>query len=159
MQNLRTICTAIIVSLSAVPSVWAAGTAALPPFWAKPVKPFAALSLPKTPLSFGDAPQAGGKRIVATLKATVYANHPYRVAVAFSGLTQGKGLPPIPSEKLTVRINGKPAPVGKGTVEIATGPGTTVKGVEIPVTIDVEFKDATTYRAGQYGGNLTFSIK
>lgn len=158
MRNLLTICMAVVACLGATPGAWAANSPTPVPPVPIPVKPFATVSVPKTPLNFGEVPDSGGKRLTAKVVATVVANHPYRLAISFGGLTQGAGRPPIPASQMTVRINGIQVPIGTARVEIATGPVTPAGGVNVPITIDIQLKEALNCRAGRYGGSLTLSI-
>ncbi len=161
MRNLQTIRLALAVCVLAT-SIAGAATkpVPLPPTpWLKGAKPYATVTLPKTPISFSEAPNSDGKRLTAKLTATVYANHPYKLCFTFAGLTQGKDAAAIPPEQLSVKVNGKNVPVGTTPVEFATGPATTPKGVNVAITIEVELKDVVVCRAGHYGGNMAISIK
>jgi hypothetical protein len=161
MRNLRTICVVIVGCLVAGPGAWAA-TKSPPPaamLWANKTKPFATVVMPKTPLNFGEVANSGGKKLTAKITPTVVANHPYRLAVSFAGLTLGASAVQIPANQLTVKINGMVVPLGTARVEIKSGSATSPKGVTVPITIEVSMQEAVACRAGHYGGSMTLYIK
>ena len=123
-----------------------------------PWKPFATVSVPQTPLCFGEVPGPGGKALKATVTAHVLANHPYRLAASFQMVTQAAGQSAMPAKQLMVKINGKEVPTGTGRVEIASGGPTPATGVDVPVVIEIAMKDSALCPAGQYGGSLVLSI-
>jgi len=122
--------------------------------------PVAVVAVPQKPLSFGKVGGAGPLRVKAQTVAHVAANCPFRLMASFEGFVGGASertaLPP----KLTkVTINGKEVPVGTEFVEIATGGPTPPVGVDIPVVIEIKTSGAWNYPAGQYGGNLTITVR
>jgi hypothetical protein len=123
-------------------------------------RPVAVVAVPQTPLSFGRVGGAGPIQLKAQTTAHVAANCPFRLMASFQGfvggMTERAALPP----KVTkVTINGKDVPVGTEFVEIATGGPTPPVGVDVPIEVEIKTAGALTYPAGQYGGNLTITVR
>jgi hypothetical protein len=119
----------------------------------------ALVSVPKTPLRFGKVSGPGPMRLKAETTARVVANCPFRLLATFEGLTEaaGKTVAISPSQ-ITVTINGKEVPIGTERVQIAAGGPTPAGGAGIPVVIEMTVKGASSYPAGQYGGNLALTV-
>jgi hypothetical protein len=149
MRNLTTICIAGVLCLGATSGAQAQS------------RPGAAarVQVPPTPLIFTDVPGSAGTRLAAKLDATVISNHPYYLGASFRGLTQVKGKQAIPPQQTVVKINGRLVPVGAAPIVIGTGGPTSVAGVKVPVTVEIEFKNGAVCPAGQYSGGLTLYIK
>lgn len=121
-------------------------------------RPVAGVKLPQTPLCFRVVPTKGPRRLQAKTTVRVRANHPFRLAASFGGLTQSAGQAEIPPKQMTVTINGKNVAVGTERVQIASGGATPGDGVAVPIVIEVMLKGSTFYPAGQYGGDLVLSV-
>jgi hypothetical protein len=158
MRTLAKICVSAVVCLGMTGGGWARDHSHgnRPP--AGPFRPGAVLSVPKTPLRFGEVSGPGPKRLRAEVTARVMANCPFRVAASFQGLTQrADRTVVIPSGQITVTINGRNVPVGTNRVVIAGGGPTPPGGVNVLVAVEMEIKGASLCQAGRYGGNLTLT--
>jgi hypothetical protein len=110
-------------------------------------------------LQFGKVSGPGAARLKAEVTARVVANCPFRLAASFQGFTQVAGKrTAIPPSQVVVKINGKEVPVGTDPVQIAAGGHTSPAGADVPVVIEMVVKGASSYPAGQYGGNLALSV-
>ena len=159
MWNLAKICAVVTICLSATGGGWANNRPKLPPPNAGQLRPMVVVSASKTPLQFGKVSGPGPTRLKAEVTAHVVANCPFRLAASFQGLTEVAGKKvAIPATEMVVKINGKEVPIGTARVPIARGGPTPPAGVNIPVVIEMEMKGASSYRAGQYGGNLALSV-
>ena len=122
--------------------------------------PVAVVAVPQKPLSFGKVGGAGPMRLKAETTAHVAANCPFRLMASFQGFAGGASerttLPPTLTK---VTINGKEVPVGTEFVEVATGGPTPPVGVDVPIVIEIKTSGALNYPAGQYGGNLTITVR
>jgi hypothetical protein len=148
MRNTPTICIAILIGLCTTSGAWAQSC----------IGAVARVSVPPTPLSFSEVPKSEGKRLIAKVIATVAANHPYHLGASFRGLSLGGKIPVTPKQ-MTVKINNKLVPVGTNYVEIASGAATTIKGVSVPIVIEIELKNPLAFPAGQYTGALSLYAK
>jgi hypothetical protein len=149
MRNVSAICLALLICLGAASGASAQNQPGV----------VSRVSVPPTPLSFSEVAGSSGKRLTGKLIATVVANHPYRLGVSFRGLNLTKTNTPVPANQMTVKINNKPVPIGPNYVEVATGPMTLVKGVSVPLTIEIELKDPLAFPAGQYSGVLSLAVR
>ncbi len=122
--------------------------------------PVAVVSAPQTPLCFGKVVGPGPVRLKAETTVRVSANCPFRLMASFQGLVGGAAdRIAIPPKQMKVTINGKEVPVGTQFVPIATGGPTPPAGVDVPVVVEIRTAGASTYPAGQYGGNLAFTVR
>ena len=159
MRNLAKLCAVAVICLGATGGAGAQSRPKPKPPKMSPSQAYASLTLPRTPLYFGVVHRPGPSKLEAKVTAHVVANRPYRLGALFRGLTLGPGQAAIPAKQMTVTINGKVVPIGTDCVEIASGGPTPVKGVDVPIVIEVEVKGSTFYPAGRYGGNLELFIK
>ncbi len=120
--------------------------------------PVAAVKAPRSPVNFRVVPGKGLRQLQAKTTVRVLANHPFRLAASFAGLTQAVGQAAIPAEQMTVTINGKKVPVGTERVQIAEGNPTPRDGVDVPIVVEVTLKGSTFYPAGRYSGNLVLAV-
>lgn len=159
MRSLAKMSAVVALCCGAAVGAWAAdGPGPMGPVVPSP-KPFAAVAVPRGPLYFGMVSGLGPRRLRATMTARVLANHPYRLAAWFRGLSQQVGQGAVASGDLTVTINGKEVAIGTQWVDIAAGDRTPVTGVEVPIVIEITVKGPAFYPAGRYGGNLVLSIR
>lgn len=122
--------------------------------------PVALVSAPQTPLCFGKVSGVGPTQLKAETAVKVAANCPFRLLVSFQGLAGGAiDRVAIPPELMKVTINGKEVPIGTQFVEIGTGGPTPPVGVEVPVVVEIKTAGVLAYPAGQYGGNLAFTVR
>jgi hypothetical protein len=159
MRSLAKMSAVVALCWGVTASAWAAGgPRPMGPVVPSP-QPFAAVAVPRAPLYFGMVSGLGPRRLRATMTVRVLANHPYRLAALFSGLTQQVGQGALAAGDLTVTINGMKVEVGTRWVDIATGDRTPVIGAEVPIVIEITVKGPAFYPAGRYGGNLVLSIR
>ncbi len=122
--------------------------------------PVAVVSGPQTPLSFGKIAGPGPTRLKAETTVRVAANCPFRLMASFQGLVGGAtDRAAIPPQLMKVTINGKEVPIGTQFVQIATGGPTPPAGVDVPVAVEIKTAGVLAYSAGQYGGNLTITVR
>ncbi len=122
--------------------------------------PVASVSVPQTPLYFGKVAGGGPTQLKAETTVKVTANCPFRLMASFRGLTGGAtDKVAIPPKLMKVTINGKEVPIGTEFVEIATGGPTTPVGADVPVVVELKTAGVLAYPAGQYGGNLAFTVR
>jgi hypothetical protein len=159
MRSLAKMSAVVALCCGAAAGAWAAGgPGPMGPVVPSP-QPYAAVAVPRAPLYFGMVSGLGPRRLKATMPARVLANHPYRLAASFRGLTQQVGQGALAPGDLTVTINGREVPVGPQWVDIAAGDRTPITGAEVPIVIEITVKGPAFYPAGRYGGNLVLSIR
>ena len=159
MRSLAKISAVVALCCGATAGAWAAGgPGPMGPVVPAP-RPYAAVAVPRAPLYFGMVSGPGLRRLRATMTVRVLANHPYRLAAFFEGLTQQVGQQALAAGDLTVTINGREVAVGTQWVDIVVGDRTPVTGAEVPIVIEITVKGPAFYPAGRYGGNLVLSIR
>ncbi len=179
MRNLAKLCAVVALCLGLTGVVGAAdrprpglaraqtsrpSTARMHPSKPSPVAghsgPVAVVSAPQTPLYFGKVAGGGPTRLKAETTVKVAANCPFHLMASFRGFVGGAvGNAAIPPKLTKVTINGKEVPVGTEFVEIATGGPTPPVGVDVPVVVELKTAGVLAYPAGQYGGNLAFTVR
>jgi hypothetical protein len=157
MRNLAKMCAVAAICLGMAGGAWAQSRSKSNPPRVDRSRPFAMVSVPRTPLSFGKVSGSGPQKLKAETTARVVANCPYRVVASFRGLTDQAGRE-IPLQQMTVVINGKEASIGTNRVQIAVGGPTPPSGMDLPVVIEVGVKGSLSLPAGRYGGNLVLTI-
>ena len=122
-------------------------------------EPFVRVTVPREPLRLGEVARPGLQQIRSRLTAHVVANCPYHIEASFQGLRHEKGMAVIPPKHLSVAINGKATPVGKGRVTVAQSrrPTTSV-GDDVPVDLQVGVTNLPLYPAGRYSGTLVITV-
>jgi hypothetical protein len=158
MRNLAKICAVIAICLGAIGGAWAQDRSKPNVPRVNRFKPFAAVSVPRSPMYFGEMAGPGPKKLKAEVTARVTANCPFRLAAAWQGLVEDGGQATIPPKQVKVTINGKEVSIGAEHVQIATGGPTPSNGVDVPIVVEVTVEGSSFYPAGRYGGNLALSI-
>ncbi len=179
MRNLAKTCAVVVLCLGLAGAAGAAvrprpglararmgrpSTAQMRPSKPSPVagrpQPMAVVSAPQTPLYFGKVAGGGPTQLKAETTVKVTANCPFRLMASFRGLEGGAtDKVAIPTKLLKVTINGKEVPIGTEFVEVATGGPTSPVGADVPVVVELKTAGVLAYPAGQYGGNLAFTVR
>jgi len=122
-------------------------------------QPFVQVKVPQKPLYLGEVYGPGVKQLAGQTVARVVANCPYHIEVSFAGLSREQDGAAIAREHLSVAINGRSLPVGKGRVPIATSRhGTSSSGVDVPIELQVGVNGLASYPAGRYAGTLVITV-
>ena len=121
-------------------------------------QPFVTVSVPRTTLYLGEVWGSDLQEVGAQVKARVTANCPYHLEASFQGLRHQAGVSIAPKH-MSVRINGKEAPVGSKRVPIVTShEPTPADGVDVPIRLEIGITGLASYPAGRYGGTLVITI-
>jgi hypothetical protein len=124
-----------------------------------PFQPFVKVTVPSDPLYLGEVVGPGLQQIGSRVTAHVVANCPYHIEASFLGLQNSKGAAAISPKHLSVKINGREAPVGQGRVTIAQSNRPTAScGEDVPVDLQVGVVGSAKYPAGQYRGTLVITV-
>lgn len=149
MWNLAKTCVMVLACLVMVGNARAVDTS----------QPFVAVYSPRKPVYLGEAWGPGSKNLGARVTARVVANCPYHLEASFRGLRHETSRKTISPKHLSVAINGRRVPVGKGRVPIATSrTPTPVNGVDVPVELEVGVEGLSSYPAGRYHGILVITV-
>jgi hypothetical protein len=149
MWNLAKTCVIVAACLVTVDIAAAVG----------PFQPFVHVTVPPDPLYLGQVVGPGLQQIGSCLTARVVANCPYHIEASFLGLQNSKGGTAVSAKHLSVKINGKAAPVGGGRVTIAqSNRPTTSAGEDVPVDLQVGVVGSAQYPAGRYRGTLVITV-
>lgn len=142
-------------------AVTAAASAAsvTPKMLVNPPEPFVSVSMQQEPVEIGTLYGPGPRSALFQLYAHVVANCPYHVAASFQSFRHVHGKAVIRAKDLSVAVNNKPIPVGKGRAAVvhSTKP-TPPSGVEVPLALLVKVQGLDRYPQGSYRGALVITV-
>jgi hypothetical protein len=154
MWNLAKTGAIVAVCLAVVEVATAAAPAAVPRYG-----PFVHVTVPRKPVRLGEVTRSGMQQVKSHVTARVVANCPYQIEASFEGLRHEQGKAVIAPKHLSIAINGKPTPIGKGRVTIAQSRKPTKStGEDVPVDLQIGVKNLPMYPAGRYSGTLVITV-
>lgn len=124
-----------------------------------PPAPFVSVSLQGGPVELGTLWGPGPRSVQVQLKARVVANCPYQIAASFENFQHVQGKAVMSPKDLSVAVNGRAVPSGKGRVNVAgSAKPTPSGGADVPLNLLVKVSGMNRYPPGRYNGALVITV-